>query len=101
MKDLTGKVVFVTGAASGIGLGIYRAAVNAGMKVMMADIEAPVLEQAHGLLTHGLQKSADVEKIVCDVSDRNSVGKAAQATIERFGKVHLLCNNAGVSSGGM
>lgn len=101
MKDLAGKVVFVTGAASGIGLGICRAAVDAGMKIMMADIEAPVLEHAHDLLSHGLHENTDVEKIVCDVSDRNSIEEAAQATIERFGKVHLLCNNAGVSSGGL
>ena len=50
MKDLADKVAFVTGAASGIGLGICRAAVDAGMKVMMADIEAPVLEQVHDFL---------------------------------------------------
>ena len=92
MEDLAGKVVFVTGAASGIGLGICRAAIDTGMKVMMADIEAAVLEKAHGLLSRDLHKNAAVEKIVCDVSDRNSVDEAAQATIERFGKVHLLCN---------
>ena len=101
MKDLAGKVAFVTGAASGIGLGICRAAVGAGMKVMMADIEAPVLERAHELLTHDLPRNADVAKIVCDVSDKKFVEDAAQETIARFGRVHLLCNNAGVSSGGL
>ena len=94
MKDLAGKVAFVTGAASGIGLGIYRAAVSAGMKVMMADIEAPVLERVHELLTHDLPRNADVAKIVCDVSDKKSVEDAAQETIARFGRVHLRCNTA-------
>jgi NAD(P)-dependent dehydrogenase (short-subunit alcohol dehydrogenase family) len=100
VKDLSGRVAFVTGAASGIGLGICRAALNAGMKVMMADIEAPVLERSHSLLSQEFSNGA-LRQVICDVSDRNSVKQAAQSTIEQFGKVHLVCNNAGVSSGGL
>jgi len=98
MKELSGRVAFVTGAASGIGLGICRAALDAGMKVMMADIEAPVLQRAFEELGEGNQ---DVAMVSCDVSDKHSVENAARSTIEQFGKVHLVCNNAGVSSGGL
>jgi NAD(P)-dependent dehydrogenase (short-subunit alcohol dehydrogenase family) len=98
MQDLDGKVAFVTGAASGIGFGIAAALARAGMKVMLADIEQPVLANAaHRLRDAG----ADVDAIVCDVSQRDAVFGAAAATIERFGKVHVVCNNAGVSTGGL
>ncbi len=97
MDSFKGKVAFVTGAASGIGLGICKAALAEGMKVMMADIEAPVLDAA----ASDLSTSGDVGTVVCDVSDPIAVRRSAEATIERFGKVHLLCNNAGVSSGGL
>ncbi len=96
--DFGEKVAFVTGAASGIGLGIVHALAEAGMKVMMADIEAPALETAARALR---STNARVETVVCDVSDPQSVQAAAAATIEAFGKVHVLCNNAGVSSGGL
>jgi NAD(P)-dependent dehydrogenase (short-subunit alcohol dehydrogenase family) len=98
MLDLDGKVAFVTGAASGIGFGIASALARAGMKVMLADIEQPVLANAaHQLRDAG----ADVDAVVCDVSQRDAVLGAAAATIERFGKVHVVCNNAGVSTGGL
>jgi len=98
MSDLNGKVAFVTGAASGIGLGMTRAFVNAGMRVMMADIE----QQALAAAARGLRDAgAAVETVVCDVSDRAAVFAAAAATLEAFGKVHVVCNNAGVTSGGL
>lgn len=96
MQDLQGKVAFVTGAASGIGLGICKAAAKAGMNVMMADIEEPVLKAA---VPQVEALGADVDSLICDVADRASVHRAAEATVKRFGKVHLLCNNAGVSTG--
>jgi len=98
MQDFSGKVAFVTGAASGIGLGIARALAGAGMKVMLADIEKPALENsAKDLRSSG----ATIQTIVCDVSDAGSMVAAADATVAAFGKVHVLCNNAGVSTGGL
>lgn len=97
MKDLAGKVAFVTGAASGIGLGIATALAQAGVKVMMCDIEKDALDEALA----GLRKTnADVEGVIADVSLKEQLQAAADATIERFGKVHILVNNAGVGGGG-
>ena len=102
MQDFTGRVAFVTGAASGIGLGMARAFVGAGMKVMLADIEATALAAAvEQLRDAGHGTGVDVAGVVCDVSQRASVQAAADATLNAFGKVHVLCNNAGVSSGGL
>ena len=98
MRDFDGKVAFVTGAASGIGLGIGYALAEAGMKVMLADIEQVALEKAAREVR---ATNATVETVVCDVSDPRSMVAAADATIAAFGKVHVLCNNAGVSSGGL
>ena len=97
MRDLEGKVAFVTGAASGIGLGIARALAHAGVKVMLCDIEEQALETARAGLAAG---NADVAAVRADVSLRAELEAAAQATIERFGKVHILVNNAGVGGGG-
>ncbi len=98
MQDFEGKVAFITGAASGIGLGIGYALAAAGMKVMLADIEKTALEKAARDVR---ATNATVETVVCDVSDARSMVAAADATIAAFGKVHVLCNNAGVSSGGL
>ena len=97
MQDLAGKVAFVTGAASGIGLGIAEALAQAGVKVMMADIEADALDAQVARLA---ATNADVAGIRADVSLKAELQKAADATIERFGKVHILVNNAGVGGGG-
>jgi NAD(P)-dependent dehydrogenase (short-subunit alcohol dehydrogenase family) len=96
MKDLEGKVAFVTGAASGIGLGITTALAQAGVKVMLCDIEQDALDKA---VTALRQTNADVEGVLADVSLKDQLQAAADATIERFGKVHLLDNNAGVGGG--
>ncbi len=96
MKSFDGKVAFVTGAASGIGLGIVRAFVAKGMKVMMADIEPGPLASAVASLK---ESGADVAGVVCDVSDVEAVRAAAGKTIETFGKVHVIVNNAGVGGG--
>jgi NAD(P)-dependent dehydrogenase (short-subunit alcohol dehydrogenase family) len=98
MLEPKGKVAFVTGAASGIGLGMVRAFADAGMSVMMADIEAAPLERAADALRRA---GATVASVVCDVSDRDAVFAAARATLDAFGKVHVVCNNAGVTSGGL
>lgn len=97
MQELAGKVAFVTGAASGIGLGIADALAQAGVKVMMADIEADALEREVARLA---ATNADVAGVRADVSLKAELQAAAQATIDRFGKVHILVNNAGVGGGG-
>jgi NAD(P)-dependent dehydrogenase (short-subunit alcohol dehydrogenase family) len=96
MQQLAGKAAFVTGGASGIGLALGRAFVEAGMKVVLADIEAGALNDAVETLSDG---GADVRGIICDVADAESVQRAAQAAFDAFGKVHVVCNNAGVGGG--
>jgi NAD(P)-dependent dehydrogenase (short-subunit alcohol dehydrogenase family) len=97
MKDLAGKTAFVTGAASGIGLGIATALAQAGVKVMLCDIEEAALASA----LEGLRKTnADVDGVRADVSLKSELRAAADATIARYGKVHILVNNAGVGGGG-
>jgi NAD(P)-dependent dehydrogenase (short-subunit alcohol dehydrogenase family) len=97
MKDFAGKGAFVTGGASGIGLGLARAFVAQGMSVVLADIEPAALDKAISALA---ATGAKVRGIVCDVSDRAAVLRAADAAVDAIGKVHIVCNNAGVSAGG-
>ncbi|MCH9751063.1 MAG: SDR family NAD(P)-dependent oxidoreductase [Alphaproteobacteria bacterium] len=97
MKDLEGKTAFVTGAASGIGLATTTALAQAGVKVMMCDIEQEALDAAIAELR---KTNADVEGVVADVSLKEQLQAAADATIEKYGKVHILFNNAGVGGGG-
>jgi NAD(P)-dependent dehydrogenase (short-subunit alcohol dehydrogenase family) len=97
MKEFQGRTAFVTGAASGIGLAMARTFLDRGMNVMMADVEQAALDQAfHGLSNYGDR----VAKVLVDVSIGEAFAEAAQTTFRTFGKVHLLCNNAGVSRGG-
>jgi NAD(P)-dependent dehydrogenase (short-subunit alcohol dehydrogenase family) len=98
MKDLAGKTAFVTGAASGIGLGIATALAGAGVKVMLCDIEDAPLSKAVEALK---LTNADVEGVRADVSLKAELKAAADATVERYGKVHILINNAGVGGGGI
>jgi NAD(P)-dependent dehydrogenase (short-subunit alcohol dehydrogenase family) len=97
MRELAGKTAFVTGGASGIGLALGRAFAEAGMKVMLADVEAGALAAAVKSL-HNV--GPDVRGVVCDVADSSSVEDAAKASHEAFGNVHVVCNNAGVAAGG-
>lgn len=97
MQDLSGKAAFITGGASGIGLAFGRTFARAGMKVMLADIEADALDTAvENLRAGGLR---EIKGVSCDVSDLTSVCRAAEAAFNAFGKVHLVCNNAGVAGG--
>ncbi|MBK6857844.1 MAG: SDR family NAD(P)-dependent oxidoreductase [Microthrixaceae bacterium] len=96
MEDLLGKVAVVTGAASGIGLALTRALLAQGAKVVMADIEVDALEAA----SVGLGSDAEVLTMVCDVSDPVQVEALRDAAVARFGTVHVVVNNAGVSSAG-
>jgi NAD(P)-dependent dehydrogenase (short-subunit alcohol dehydrogenase family) len=98
MKDLAGKTAFVTGAASGIGLGIATALAQAGVKVMLCDIEEQALAKAVAELK---RTNADIDGVRADVSLKAELKAAADATIARYGKVHILVNNAGVGGGGV
>lgn len=97
MRELAGKTAFVTGGASGIGLALGRAFAEAGLKVMLADVEANALAAAVKSL-HNV--GPEVRGIDCDVTDAASVERAAKATFDAFGNVHVVCNNAGVAAGG-
>ena len=93
MKEFKDKVAVITGAASGIGRGIARRAAKEGMKVVVADIEKDALNQTEEeLKTSG----ADVISVLIDVSKSEDIERLAQETLNAFGEVHLLCNNAGV-----
>ena len=97
MDNLKDRVAVVTGAASGIGLGMAEQFARAGMKVAMADIEGPALEVAAA----GVERiGTEVLAKVTDVSDLASVQSLARDTVSRFGSVHVVCNNAGVGGGG-
>ena len=97
MREFAGKTAFVTGGAAGIGLALGRAFAQSGMKVMLADIEADALQAA----VKSLQEiSPDIGGTICDVANAASVERAAQASFDAFGRVHVVCNNAGVAAGG-
>lgn len=96
MKNFAGKVAFVTGGASGIGLGMARNFLAEGMKVVIADCNEAHLDGAREIL----KGNNAVHFIKVDVADRENLRAAAQQTLEIFGKIHVLCNNAGVGGGG-
>lgn len=93
MKNFKGKVAVITGAGSGIGLAMAQLFARAGMKLVLADVQADALRAAErGLRDAG----ADVLAQRTDVSRLASVRRLADKAAQRFGNVHLLCNNAGV-----
>jgi len=96
MKEFKGKVAVVTGAANGIGYGIAERCAQLGMKVVLAGINEDNLLKAE----ESLQKTGAITLIVrTDVSKREDVEALAQKTLDVFGAVHLLVNNAGVGAG--
>jgi NAD(P)-dependent dehydrogenase (short-subunit alcohol dehydrogenase family) len=97
MLELKGKTAFVTGGASGIGFAMASAFAAEGMKVMLADVEQGALDRALKQLG---EFGPNVRGVACDVADPDSVEHAAQAAFAAFGRVHILCNNAGVAAGG-
>jgi NAD(P)-dependent dehydrogenase (short-subunit alcohol dehydrogenase family) len=94
VQDFAGKVAVITGAASGIGWGVSRACMRAGMAVAMCDIRADKLKQAVEEVKPLGQ--GRVLGIVADVSKRESVEQAAEQIEREFGKIHFVHNNAGV-----
>jgi NAD(P)-dependent dehydrogenase (short-subunit alcohol dehydrogenase family) len=93
VKDFTGKIAVVTGAASGIGRALAEKFIQEGMKVVLADIEEAALSRTEA----DLRKSgASVLAVVTDVSKADDVDALAQRTISEYGAVHILCSNAGV-----
>jgi NADP-dependent 3-hydroxy acid dehydrogenase YdfG len=98
MKDFKNKVAVITGAASGIGLGLAYQSAKEGMKVVLADIEKdPLLEAEEELKKTG----AKVISVITDVSKEKDIKRLAQITLEEFGEVHVLFNNAGVQTEGL
>lgn len=97
MKDLNGKVAVVTGAGSGIGRGLCRAFAAAGMRVVAADVDLAAAEGTRELVReHG----GEARAVHTDVADRRSVEELAARVVAELGAVHLVCNNAGVFTGG-
>lgn len=92
MEQLSGRVAVVTGGASGIGRALAERCAAAGMQVVVADVEQGALDATAAEL--------GVTGVLTDVADEASVGALAAEVIDRFGAVHLLCNNAGVGGGG-
>jgi len=96
VQDLKDKVAVVTGAASGIGRALAERFLDEGMRVVAADVEAPRLRDTVATLA----SRGDVRAVEVDVSDASSVDRLADASYDAFGQVDVLCNNAGVLSGG-
>ena len=96
MDELADKVSVITGAASGIGRALARAFLTAGCRVVIADIESQALDRAGADL--GAASDERVHPVVTDVANLDSVSALAASTLDRFGQVDILCNNAGVST---
>ncbi len=94
MKDVEGKVAFITGGASGVGLGMAKVFAGAGMKVVVADIRQDHLDQA---MEHFSNTNFRVHPIRLDVTDRAAFAAAADESERVFGPVHVVCNNAGIN----
>jgi len=98
MQEFKDRVAVVTGAASGIGFALAAAFAAEGMQVVLADIEAAALSNAVATLQ---ATGAEVAGVRTDVTDADAVQALADAAVERFGAIHVACNNAGVGGGGL
>lgn len=94
----SGQTAFVTGGAAGIGLSIARALAARGVNIMLADLDSARLNDA---ATSIRALGTEVDVVMCDVADEAMMRAAAAATVERFGKVNIVVNNAGVATAGM
>lgn len=97
MENIAGKVAFITGGASGIGLGIAKVFARNGMKVVIADARQEALDEA---MAYFKETGEAVHPILLNVTDREAYTRAADEAEDVFGKIHVLINNAGVASGG-
>jgi len=98
MKDVKGRVAVITGGASGIGRGMAESFAAAGMKLVLADVDAARL----GDVARELEKTgAEVLPVKTDVSRQVEVDELARRALDAFGAAHVVCNNAGVAHGGV
>ncbi len=97
MEQFEGKTAVVTGAASGMGLALAGRLVDAKMRVVLADVEVEPLKRAEEAL---LERGGDVLAVETDVRKLDSIENLHAKAIDAYGKVHVLCNNAGAASGG-
>lgn len=98
MEDVRGRVAVVTGGASGIGLALAEVLAASGARLVLADVDAAALEPAVAALRAA---GADVIGVPTDVADSGQVQALAEAAVDRFGSVHVVCLNAGVAAGGV
>ncbi|MDB5909573.1 MAG: hypothetical protein JWP34_3687 [Massilia sp.] len=98
MKNFKDKVAVITGGASGLGREFAHRAADLGMHLVLADVQQDALDEARAELESG---GATVLAMLCDVRKAEQVQALADATIAKFGAVHLVFNNAGVGSGGL
>jgi NAD(P)-dependent dehydrogenase (short-subunit alcohol dehydrogenase family) len=94
MKDVDGRTAFVTGGASGVGLGIAKVLAKAGANVVIADIRQDHLDQAMAFFA---ETNFRVHPVLLDVTERAQFARAADESEKVFGPVHIVCNNAGIN----
>ncbi|HSG89666.1 MAG TPA: SDR family NAD(P)-dependent oxidoreductase [Pseudomonadales bacterium] len=97
MRDLEGKVAFITGGGSGLGLAMAEAFAGAGMKIVIADVDEQAIAAAEAKFRG---QNVPVLGIRLDVTDRDAFAAAARQAVDAFGGINVLCNNAGVYRGG-
>jgi len=96
MREVAGRVAFITGGGSGLGFGMAQALVAAGMKVVIADIRQDHLDEVVEHFSRA-GKRRSVHALHVDVTDRQAMAEAADETERVFGGVHVVCNNAGIN----
>src|ERR1700722_18569950 len=96
MRDIVGKVAVVTGGGQGIGRALVERFGAEGMKVVLADVVPELVETTTSELS---ESGLEVTGVVTDVTSLESVEALRDTTLERYGAVHLVCNNAGIGSG--